>query len=311
MIEAIEFNTTNKFVSNYEGATPLVRTGTVKSSSLKSFCNALLLSCSKKFILENDEEKIRSIDKLETDFRLMHQENNILLTFYNQLTEKMHSIMNEFYNFLENTHYKFEEKNQHIVKLIHALFDDENFNEDDDGKTKVDVFITIKGMVTVSVFKKITKLKEYRTFDSLESIKTLLINDIRQFLKFQDIFADEQNEKFRLIKLNTLLLVDKIFDVATECVDVPNFESDKVDDFYIECASNHFQCNLFLIDSKTENIKITKEYNPKLKSILLLTFDNNCYEVVGKLRQSNIITRQFFPYEDIIQSILFQLSRNN
>jgi hypothetical protein len=310
MIEAIEFNTTNKFVSNYEGTTPLVRTGTIKSSLLKSFCNALLLSCSKKFILENDEEKIRSIDKLETDFRLMHQENNILHKFYSDLTEKMHSILNEFYNFLENNQYKFEEKNQHVVKLIHALFDDDNFNEDDDAKTKVDIFIIIKSILTVSVLKKITKLKEHRSFDSLESIKTLILKDIKQFLKYQDII-DEENEKSRLIKLNTVLLVDKIFDVATACLDVPNFESDKVDDFYIEIASNHFQCNLFLIDSKTENIKITKEYNPKLKSILLLTFNDNCYEVVGKLRQSNIINRQFFPYEDIIQSILFQLSRNN
>ena len=229
MIEAIEFNTTNKFVSNYEGVTPLVRTGTVKSSSLKSFCNALLLTCSKKFIIENDDEKMRSIDKLETDFKLMHQENNILSKFYVELTEKMHSILNEFYNFIENNQYKIEE-NQQVLKLIHTLFDENNFNEnnnDDDASTddakKVDVFITIKSMLTVTVLKKITKLKEHRTFDSLHGIKTLLLKDVKQFLKFQDIVIDGENEKVRFIKSNTLLLVDKIFDIASESIDVTKF----------------------------------------------------------------------------------------
>ena len=308
MIEAIEFNTTNKFVSNYEGITPLVRTGTVKSSSLKSFCNALLLTCSKKFIIENDDEKMRSIDKLETDFKLMHEENNILSKFYSDLTEKMHSILNEFYNFIENNQYKIEE-NQQVLKLIHTLFDENNFNDNNDDDTsstkKVDVFITIKGMLTVTVLKKITKLKEHRAFDSLSGIKTLLLKDVKHFLKFQDILIDE--DKSRFIKSNTLLLVEKIFDIASECIDLPKFDSDTVDNFHFEIATKHFLCNLFIIDSKTENIKIATEYNHKLKSIILLSFENY-FEVVGKLRQSNIINRQFFPYEDIIQSILFQLS---
>jgi hypothetical protein len=112
--------------------------------------------------------------------------------------------------------------------------------------------------------------------------------------------------KARFIKLNTLLLVDKIFDIVIESINVPEFDSNKADDIFFKLATAHFQTNIFIIDSKTEEIQYHSEYNPKLKTIILLSFDNNSYfEIIGKLRQSNIINRQFFPYEDVVQSILF------
>jgi hypothetical protein len=305
MIEAIEFNTTSKFICNYEGTIPLVRTGTVNTSSLKSFCNALLLSCSKKFILEDDEEKMRSIDKLETDFKINHRENDIFSSFYKQLVDGMHHLLGEFYNFIGDNNYKMEQ-NSLVMKLILSLFsnDDDDDDDDDDAKTKVDFYLIIKTMFSVNDLKKITKLRQ-KSIESLESLKSSLLKDVKHFMKFQDVVSEE-NERSRFIKLNTLLLVDKIFDIVVESIDKPDFNSNKADEVFMKLASTHFQSNLFIIDSKTEHIQFYTEYNPKLKTIILLSFDNNNhFEIIGKLRQSNIINRQFFPYEDVVQSILF------
>jgi hypothetical protein len=305
MIDAIEFNTTSKYICNYEGSIPLVRTGTVKTSPLKSFCNALLLSCSKKFILEDDDEKMRSIDKLETDFKINHRENDMFTSFYKNLVENMHTLLGEFYSFIGDNTYKMKE-NSLVMKLILSLFNtnDDDDDSDDDAKAKVDFYLIIKTMFSVNDLKKITKLRQ-KASDSLESLKTALLKDVKQFMKFQDVVGEE-NEKSRFIKLNTLLLVDKIFDIVVESMDVPEFNSNKADAIFMKLASSHFQTNLFILDSKTEAIQFYTEYNPKLKTIILLSFDQNShFEIIGKLRQSNIINRQFFPYEDVVQSILF------
>lgn len=307
MIEAIDFNTTSKFVSNYEGSIPLVRTGTVKTSPLKSFCNALLLSCSKKFILEDDTEKMRSIDKLETDFKINHRENEIFNDFFKELMDNMHSLLGEFYKFISDNNYKIEE-NSLVMKLILALFNNDDDDDDDttnnSAKTKVDFYMIIKTMFSVNDLKKITKLR-HKSIDSVESLKTLLLKDVKHFMKFQDVIGEE-TEKARFIKLNTLLLVDKIFDIVIESINVPEFDSNKADDIFFKLATAHFQTNIFIIDSKSEEIQYHSEYNPKLKTIILLSFNHNSYfEIIGKLRQSNIINRQFFPYEDVVQSILF------
>lgn len=307
MIEAIEFNTTSKFVCNYEGSIPLVRTGTVKTSSLKSFCNALLLSCSKKFILEDDEEKMRSIDKLETDFKINHRENDMFMAFYKNLVDGMHTLLGEFYSFIGDNNYKMKE-NSLVMKLILSLFSthegDDDDDDDENAKMKVDFYLIIKTMFSVNDLKKITKLRQ-KSIDSLESLKTSLLKDVKHFMKFQDVIGEE-NEKSRFIKLNTLLLIDKIFDIVVESMDVPEFNSNKADVIFMKLATTHFQTNLFILDSKTEAIQLYTEYNPKLKTIILLSFDNNShFEIIGKLRQSNIINRQFFPYEDVVQSILF------
>jgi hypothetical protein len=251
---------------------------------------------------------MRSVDKLETDFKINHRENEIFNDFYKELVDNMHSLLGEFYSFIGDNSYKIEE-NSLVMKLILALFSNDDEEEEDDdtnnsAKIKVDFYMIIKTMFTVNDLKKITKLR-HKTIDSVESLKTLLLKDVKHFMKFQDVVGEE-TERARFIKLNTLLLVDKIFDIVIESINVPEFDSNKADDIFFKLATAHFQTNIFIIDSKTEEIQYHSEYNPKLKTIILLSFDNNSYfEIIGKLRQSNIINRQFFPYEDVVQSILF------
>lgn len=305
MIEKKGFNETEKFISNYEGMIPLVRTGTTQKTALESFCNALLLSSSKKFIIEDDNDKMRSIEKLDTDFKIIYRESGILSEFYNELTEKMHKLLGDFYNFIENSSaYKIDE-NPLLLKLLNVIFDDDE-NETDNNKTKVDLFITVKSIFTVNDFNKIIKFRRKSLFKSVEELKLLFMKDVKNMIKFHDVL-DEQNVNSNPIISSGILLIDDIFETVFDSFDnTPELNPTKVCDRFFKIASTHFQNNIFIIDYLTEQIRIYSEYNPKLKSIILLSFDNdNYFEIVGKLRQTNIINRQFLPYEDVVQSILF------
>ena len=301
-IEPKEFNESCKYVCSYEGAVPLVRTGTVKTTALKSFCNALLNSCSKKFIMENDEEKIRSIDKLEGDFILTYRNDTMFADFFNDLTHSIHTLLSDFYNFLNNINT--DDNSPLLLKLLLNLFDDDNH----DDKNKVNTFMIVRDIFSVNDLKKVTKGLKKKMFNSPDELKSSILKDIKNLLKFQDILEETDIENSRHIKLNTLLLVDYMFDICVENLKVPEFNPSKADEKFFKIATSHFQYNIFTLDS-SEAITIYEEYNPKLKSIILLSFNNKYFEIIGKLRQGNIINRQFFPYEDVIQSILYH--KNN
>jgi hypothetical protein len=307
MIDVIAFNESYKFACNYEGVLPLVRTGTVKTSSLKSFCNALLLSCSKKFILEEEADKMASIDKLETDFKIIYRDSEIFSDFYNALFDSMFHLLDDFYAFIDGIANK--EDTSELRDLISILFDDEDKNVN---KNKLESFRFIRTIFSAHDLKKISKLRKISSFSSFGDMKTHLLNDVQNFLTFQDFF-DESNVKSRYIKLNTQLLVDSVFDISSKNLEIPEFDLQIANEEFFKIATAHFQCNIFTIDSKTESdIQFYTEYNPKLKSIILISFENHKYfEVIGKLRQTNIINRQFLPYEDVVQSILYHKTTSN
>lgn len=303
MIDVIAFNESYKFACNYEGVLPLVRTGTVKTSSLKSFCNALLLSCSKKFILEEEADKMASIDKLETDFKIIYRDSKIFSDFYNTLFDSMFNLLDDFYDFIDGMEQSKKEDTSVLRDLISILFDDEDKNVN---KNKLESFRFIRTIFSAHDLKKISKLRKISAVSSLEDMKTHLLNDVRNFLTFQDFF-DESNVKSRYIKLNTELLIDSVFDISSKNLRIPEFDPQIANEEFFKIATAHFQCNIFTIDSRTESdIQFYTEYNSKLKSIILISFENHKYfEVIGKLRQTNIINRQFLPYEDVVQSILY------
>lgn len=304
MMNLLNFNDSSKYACKYEGAIPLVRSGTVQTTSLQSFCNALLLSCSKKFILEDDNDKITSIDKLNTDFKTIYRESQVFTDFFNDVDSKMINLLEELYKFITQGTTNGDDEPL-LRQLLTIIFNDSD--SDDSHRKKIECFITIiNSIISVDDFKKIIKLQKRgggSESSSLDEMKTHLLKDIKQFMKFKDL---DDSEKSRFIKLNALLLVDSIFDIVIQSLTIPEFNPTKTSHLLYQIAAKHFQINLFILHATTEDIVFNTEYNPNLKSVILLKFED-CYEVIGKLRQGNIINRQFFPYEDVVQSIIYHL----
>lgn len=304
MIEPLNFNDSVPYSCKYEGAIPLVRTGTINTSPLESFCNALLLSCSKKFIISDESEKHASIEKLMTDFKIEYRECQIFTDFFSEVNRRTSKLYEDFFKFLSNTDVEVDSL---LSNLLHVIFEDDDNNNN---KKRIDYFVCIyKDILTVSDFHKVMKLQK-NTMESLEGMKTNLLQDFKQYIKFKIDNSDV--ERSRILQFNAIFLIDFMFDVVVKSVDIPNFNPIKTCDIMYAIASNHFHINIFILRSRDDKVLYSNNdnYDSNRKSVILLSFGHS-YEVVGKLRQGDFINRQFLPYEDVIQSLRYYLRSPN
>jgi len=299
--EPLNFNESVNYGCKYEGAIPLVRTGTVRTTPLDSFCNALLLSCSKKFIISDENDKYTSIEKLQTDFKIIYRESELFTAFFDTFNDNLIDLYNAFFSFINGGT---SEPDDLLSRLLRVVFqEDDNTNN----KNKIHYFITIhKDIITAADFRKVTNLQK-RNVENIEEMKENLLKDFKQYIKFK--LDNDTDETSRVIKFNAILLIDAMVDVIMESLSVPEFNPTKTCNTMYDIASKHFQINIFILNSKDDFIVYyTNVYNPNYKSIILLSYECNTYfEVIGKLRQGNIINRQFLPYEDVVQSIMYYL----
>jgi hypothetical protein len=305
MIEPLDFNNSVPYSCKYEGAIPLVRTGTIQTSPLESFCNALLLSCSKKFIISEENDKHTSIQKLMTDFKIEYRECPIFTTFFATVSQRLTKLYEDFFMFLRNANTDIDPS---LSKLLQVVFeDDDNSNT----KKRIDYFVAIdKDILSIVDFRKVLTLQK-QTVENLDEMKSNLLHDFKQYIKFK--IDNTDLELSRILQFNAIFLIDSMFDVMISTVDVPDFNPNKTCDIMYAIASNHFHINIFILRSKDDKIIYSNNdnYDSNRKSVILLSFEDNIFEVVGKLRQGDFINRQFLPYEDVIQSMRYYLRPKN
>jgi hypothetical protein len=301
----LNYNTSEKYISRYESNTPLVRTGTVNSTPLKSFCNALLYCCSKKFIANDDEGRLKLIDDLEADFKLLYRDGQMFETFYVDVFKTMESLLGEFYDFILNSNKDVKEKSLLMTLLTNIFHDDDDTPADE--KTSPKTIITnyrhIQTIFKTSDVKKISRVLLHKKYISVVDLKNSLLKDVKHFLKFQDSINDGSEHSTKL-KIHIMDLMSKLFDVTVASLQVPDFSPHEVSDTFFQLAQMKFDCNLFILNTINSDVIYCNAYDKKKKSIILLSHDNLNFDIIGKLRD-DIITRQFFPYEEIIKSILY------
>jgi hypothetical protein len=300
MIEPLNFNDSVPYSCKYEGAIPLVRTGTMNTSPLESFCNALLLSCSKKFIISEENEKYDYIQKLMTDFKIEYRECPIFTDFFSKVSRRIVKLYEEFFKFLFNAKVELDPL---LSNLLNVVFEDDDNNSN---KKRIDYFVSIhKDILTISDFQKVINLQK-KTAENVDEMKANLLQDFKQYIKFK--IDNSDLELSRILQFNAIFLIESMFDVVLGSVEVPDFNPTKTCDIMYAIASNHFHINIFILRSKDDKIiySSTSNDDSNRKSVILLSFGNN-YEVVGKLRQGDFINRQFLPYEDVIQSMKYYL----
>lgn len=306
---ALPYDVSEKYVSRYESNTPLVRTGTVSTSPLKSFCNALLYCCSRKFIANDEEERLKLIDNLEIDFKLLYRDGLIFESFYRDVFTTMEFLLEEFYDFIGNSHKDVDEKSL-LMKLLSEIFTVSSEEDNDETSPKVILtnYVLIKNTIfRASDIKKITRLLSQKKYTSVDDLKNSLMKDVKHFLKFQDSVNDG-SEKSTKLKIHIMDLMNKLFDVSVSSLKIPDFSPHKMNEVFFDMAQQKFDYNLFILNNNNE-ISYSNQYDKKKKSVILLSHDNLNFDILGKLRD-NIITRQFFPYEEIIKSILYHHENN-
>lgn len=296
----LPFNKTCVFNSYIEGSDTLVRTGTINNDILSIF-NSILYACSKKFIINTDEnEKIKQIYDFKDYIFNMYSETDKFKLFNKLFNDFTYNKLEQLYGFLNED---LDEVDKDVKFIMNKLLIDEE---------SIELYKLITEIVPLEGFKKIYNiiLKKW-TNNSIETFRNILLKETVKYTGYNDIFDEISKEKGDFIKKSILILLDIIINIAKNNFTQPQLP-DVVDSELINFLSDKFEYDIYFIDSKSRKPFILKDQNIlHIKSIVILSFDNKKFEIVGKLLNNNKIQREFMPYDDVVKSINFYLNKNN
>ena len=269
-------NKTVVFNSPIEGDDCLVRIGNKNSSFLHAFLNAYSL----KYTSMDDKEKIDFGKYIETKLtkKLVNDFQNNTKDF----KDNCEKILSYFYNITNN-----EINFNNEYKLINKFFENVEMKN---------VYKLIFEIVSIESLKKVFS----------DSLKSDIVNEINNLLETTEVLKIIDTKKSEYIKQILNKIVNNIIE-QSEHINTKNnlkqFDLISLNPFSLNFVSNYFDRNIYFIHPKTRlpYKKFEYEYLEDRKSILLLSYEDNKYENVGKLLIKNAIQREFNSDDIIIE----------
>lgn len=317
IIETVPFKKTYTFKTSFFQGSKLVRTGTkhISDNSLFSFYNAVIHACSKKFLIEQDESmNMKDITEFEQNVITKFFKSKKYTNLYDKISQELNLLSKNLYSFFKDPDFNIAEDQEIKLKSLLTLL----LTNDEENKSKIEVFQIIMEIVPIdSIENKIIRnwRKKIALSNnvSLDQMKFLYMKEVKKYLYFFDDLFDRINDKERVsyIKINIGLLFDNMFDVVMQDskISLPKFSIESIDDI-IFIVSNLQKCNVFFIDSLSHKISLLTNFSQEYKSILLLSFQDKHFEVIGKLLPDERVQREFMPYEEITKALIFNKNLN-
>ena len=270
-------NKTVVFNSPIEGDDCLVRIGNKNSSFLHAFLNAYSL----KYTSMDDKEKIDFAKSIETKLskKLVNDFQNNTKDF----KDNCEKILSYFYNITTDNEINFNNE----YKLINKFFENVEMKN---------VYKLIFEIISIESLKKVFS----------DSLKSDIVNKINNLLETTEVLKIIDTKKSEYIKQILNKIVNNIIE-QSEHINTKNnlkqFDLISLNPFSLNFVSNYFDRNIYFIHPKTRlpYKKIEYEYLEDRKSILLLSYEDNKYENVGKLLIKNAIQREFNSDDIIIE----------
>ena len=306
--ESLPFNRVAVFDTPVFVGSTAVRTGTI-DDPLLSFFTSILYACSKKFILTSDpKDRIKQVNNFKDYiFDKIHQSKDFA-TFNKNFSDSAFNMIKHFYNFIENDEDNIKniskQDTNDLKKIIVNLIDNDE---------KFELYQLITELIPISSFAKIfnNSLRKWSENFIIKNFETLLMKESMKYLKYKDVLDQIDIDKVNFIKKNVLNFLHEIIDTLKKHFIEPKLPT-TVEPVVINTISNYFDCDIYFIDSMSRLPFISENYNiSNLKSIIILSFDNKQYEIVGKKLKNNVVQREFMPFDDIIKTIKFYLDKEN
>ena len=302
--ESLPFNRVAVFDTPVFVGSTAVRTGTI-DDSLLSFFTSILYACSKKFILTSDpKERIKQVNNFKDYIFDKIRQNKDFSTFNESFSDNAFSMIKHFYNFIENDENEniSKQDTNDLKKIVVNLIDNDE---------KFELYQLIIELIPVSGFAKIfnNSLRKWSGNFVIKDFETLIMKESMKYLKYKDILDQIDIEKVNFIKKNVLNFIHEIIETSRKHFIEPKLPT-SVEPVVINTISNYFDCDIYFIDSVTRLPFISENYKiSNLKSIIILSFNNKQYEIVGKKLKNNVVQREFMPFDDIIKTIKFYLDK--
>ena len=269
----LPFNKTCIYEFSLENIDSYCRTGTVKTNKILSFINAVLNACSKKFLTTRDEDnKIKQINEFEK------------------------YIINDIKKLISFSEYK--DRTKYLFFDILKTNYDSIENEEELNKIICDI-------IPLDSYKKILNRAMKKWNDNKN--KTFIDNIIAEtmlYIEYEEILDDIEIEKAEYIKKHICNFNNTINDKIKIIVNEPNEpnEPNDVNELLIKHISEHFDCNIYIIDFSTNRPLNFYDY-AKENYIIIISFDDVYYEIFGKCLSNNKIQREFRSNDNIIKSL--------
>lgn len=280
-------NKTAVFYSPIEEKDCLVTTGTVEGNIL-SFINSMLIACSRKFKNLSNEDRIQIIKKARDAIFVKINKKQWLIQGLNAFERILSIILKDFYLFINDKNYK---PNSVIRKIGKELIKDKHNFELYKIITDIlpqETFLNVQSNGTIDSYKQNTKVVVRKYLENLEELQALddehLDHILSNIARFTTVVLDEA--EYVSFKTYT-------------------YDVDEVDDIFVDSVADYFDCNIYFINAKTRLPYTINKFEDfrKLNSIILLSFSNNHFEIVGKLLERNEIKREFLIDDSLIKRI--------
>jgi hypothetical protein len=305
--ETLPFNRVAVFDTPVFVGCTAVRTGTI-DDSLLSFFASILYACSKKFLLAvESKERIIQVNNFKDYIFDKISQSKEFSTFNENFSDHVFNTIKHFYNFIENKEEDDISKQDAVdlKKIVINLIDDEE---------KFELYQLITELIPISGgFNKIFNhsLKKWSGNFVIKNFETLLMKETMKYLKYKDVLDQAETEQVNFIKKNVLNFLHEIIEISKRHFIEPKLPT-TLEPVVINTISTYFECDIYFLDSKTRLPFISENYKiSNLKSIIILSFDNKQYEVVGKKLKNNAVQREFMPFDDIVKTIQYYLNKQN
>lgn len=298
----LPLNKTVVFESKIDTVNDLCRTGTINTNPIDSFINSVLYAFSKKFILTRDEcDKINQINELKSFIFSKIEESDSFTHFRDNVSSKFIEYLDIIYSYIESLNY--DNGDQFLIPdEINDIINKINDNSE--------LYNIINEMISFDNFQKILKrLKKKWSDYKINTFREIILSEIMTFINYEDLLENVDESKSEFIKNSITYFIELIINkINIPEPYIPSFLSLDI----LNIVSNHFKCDIYFIDSSTRlPIVLFNDYKTNDNiSIILLSFDNNHFETIGKLNSNKRIQRQFHSYDEIIKFINFHNKKN-
>uniref|UniRef100_A0A6C0DZZ6 Uncharacterized protein n=1 Tax=viral metagenome TaxID=1070528 RepID=A0A6C0DZZ6_9ZZZZ len=285
----LPFNKTCVYDFSLENIDSYCRTGTVNSTKVLSFINAVLNGCSKKFLTTRDEDnKIKQINDFQT-FIIDSIKKSISFTEYkNKTNEFFLDIVESIYNYIEND---IDNKNKDVLDEI---------------KVNLEINKIICDIIPIDTYKKIINRVMSKWNDNKnKTFITNIISEIMFYTEYEEIFDNDiETEKIEYIKKHICNFNNIVNNKVKTIINEPE-EPNDVNDLLIKNISEYFDCNIYIVDFNKNTTFNFYDYE-KDNYIVVISFNDEHYEILGKCLPNNKIQREFKSSDNIVKSFKMQ-----
>ena len=297
-LKILPLNKTVVFYSPIEGDDILVRTGILEDKC--NFLHSVLYSYSSDYVNMEEKDRKKFVKRLRASMAGIIDKNNWsknALLSHNLFCNNLCSSLDDIYLYLETNN----------IEIISSEISKNVISEIIPNKDKFKLYeLIVKLLPSKQILDEILpNIIENTRELSIKSLTRIILDNIVDLFNSHPTIVKTNKDKTKYLLKKIKNLYNKLFKEVenysfNKYIKELEKQSEIVDDFCMEFATEKFDRNIYIIDNnRLPNINFEKYNIYNRKCIVILKLDENHYEIIGRLLNDNYVQREF-DFDDIL-----------